>query len=96
LLQCPGMNARDTLKEAIRARAFVHASPETKILERAGGRVKTSGTWLFDFRAIMLQPASLNAYAELFWERFGDSLPFQVGGPETAGSRHDRRYPACF
>jgi len=45
----------------------------------------TKAKWLFDFRAIMLQPRWLNYYAEVFWERFKDYYPFQVSGMETAG-----------
>ncbi len=40
--------------------------------------------WMFDFRKIIMQPEILNAYAELFFERFKDNYPFQVGGIEVA------------
>ncbi len=41
-------------------------------------------SWLFDFRALMLQPYWLNRYAEIFWERYAPKYPFQVGAMETA------------
>jgi outer membrane protein assembly factor BamB len=41
--------------------------------------------WMFDFRELLLQPKWMNVYAEIFWERFGNSLPFQVCAMETAG-----------
>lgn len=41
--------------------------------------------WIFDFRALLLQPQWLNCYAELFWETYEKKYPFQVCGMETAG-----------
>lgn len=40
--------------------------------------------WLFDFRAVMLKSQILNAYAELFFEKYKDKYPFQVCGLEVA------------
>ncbi|MBY0473360.1 PQQ-binding-like beta-propeller repeat protein [Patescibacteria group bacterium] len=40
--------------------------------------------WVFDFRALLLQPHWLNRYAEIFWEEYGEKYPFQVCGMETA------------
>ena len=41
--------------------------------------------WIFDLRALMLQGAWLDRYAEMFWDLYKEKLPFQVGGMETAG-----------
>ncbi len=46
---------------------------------------KSTAQWLFDFRALLLQPQWLNRYAEIFWSRYADQYPFQVCGMETAG-----------
>ena len=51
------------------------------VSERSGKRSQ----WLFDIRAVMLEPQWLSAYAEEFWDRFKDKYPFQVCGMETAG-----------
>ena len=40
--------------------------------------------WLFDFRKIILTPEYSNLIADIFWETYKDSYPFQVGGLETA------------
>lgn len=70
-------------RDAIEARAFTKASPEQRITF-AGSSAPREMKWLFDFRTLMLEPQWLNAYAEFFWERHADKLPFQVGGLETA------------
>jgi len=44
---------------------------------------KTTG-WIFDFRNIILTPEYSNMIADIFWETYKDSYPFQVGGLETA------------
>lgn len=41
--------------------------------------------WMFDFRAVMLNPEWINMYAEIFWDRYAAKYPFQVGGMETGG-----------
>ncbi len=41
-------------------------------------------SWIFDFRKVLLEPQILNAYTELFFEKFEHLYPFQVGGIETA------------
>lgn len=71
------------LREAITTQALIREKDGFIIIgsEATGAR----DPWIFDFRAVMLQPEWLNTYAEIFWEKYGDSLPFQVGGMETAG-----------
>lgn len=73
----------DDLHRAIASQALVRASEGAVIIasEQTGARQP----WIFDFRAVMLQPKWLDSFAELFWERYEHRLPFQVGGMETAG-----------
>lgn len=40
--------------------------------------------WLFDFRAVMLRSEILDAYAEIFFDRYRERYPFQVCGLEMA------------
>ena len=77
------MSQQDELRNAIAARVFVHASDTVRIT-RAGIPNPREVPWLFDFRAIMLEPKWLNTYAEIFWEKHAHLYPFQVGGMETA------------
>ncbi len=71
----------DDLRKTIKERALVFGK-DAKIIhsEKTG----TESTWIFDFRTIVLDPVFLNRYAEIFWERYADKFPFQVGGLETA------------
>ena len=75
--------AYDDLREAIRKHAFVQAKRGAVI----GGNERTGkrSEWLFDFRALILQPKWLDRYAEIFWEHYASKYPFQVCGMETAG-----------
>ncbi|HUO50664.1 MAG TPA: PQQ-binding-like beta-propeller repeat protein [Candidatus Paceibacterota bacterium] len=77
-----GRSAYEDLRQAIAATAFVQAKDATIIESEVTGR---RADWIFDFRALMLQPQWLNRYAEIFWEIYADRYPFQVGGVETAG-----------
>lgn len=74
------MATHDELKEAIRTYAYKSAS-ETLII---GPDEERRDAWLFDFRALLLQPTWLNTYAELFWAQYQHKYPFQVCGMETA------------
>jgi outer membrane protein assembly factor BamB/orotate phosphoribosyltransferase len=73
----------DDLREAIQQTAFIRTQSGAVIIgnENTGARDE----WIFDFRALLLQPKWLDRYAEIFWQRYKDKLPFQVGGVETAG-----------
>lgn len=73
----------ELLKSAIASRVLVRARDGLRIISVASGSPQAS-SWLFDFRATVLEPKWLDAYAEIFWEKYGDRLPFQVGGMETA------------
>jgi len=71
------------LHDAIGRHALIRAREGLRITqtEQSG----KPGRWVFDFRALMLQPHWLDRYAEIFFERYGDRYPFQVCGMETAG-----------
>lgn len=76
------MSEHNDLRDAIRSIALVRSSKSTIIIQTEG--LSERSAWLFDFRALMLQPKWLNRYAEIFWEKYADQYPFQVGGMETA------------
>ncbi|MDO8728829.1 MAG: PQQ-binding-like beta-propeller repeat protein [bacterium] len=67
------------LKEIIKRDVLVTAQDQ-KIVSSHGSDSK----WLFDFRKILLKPECLDLIAEIFWKRFKEQYPFQVGGQETA------------
>jgi outer membrane protein assembly factor BamB/adenine/guanine phosphoribosyltransferase-like PRPP-binding protein len=67
------------LKQRIEDDVLIKSSPETSIL--TGGQ---EGPWLFDFRARLLEPHFLKLVADLFWEKYQNEYPFQVGGLESA------------
>jgi len=67
------------LKKIIQSEVFV-TKDNRKIISRSG----TESAWLFDFRNILLQPDYIDLIADIFWDRFQDRYPFQVGGLEVA------------
>ena len=67
------------LKQLIKEEVFV-SKTEQKIISPSG----MESNWLFDFRNIVLKPNHLNLIAEIFFDLFKKSYPFQVGGLETA------------
>lgn len=75
------MNVRTELRDAIASQALVRASSGARII---GGDEKSLDSWIFDFRALLLQPRWLDAYAEIFWETYKKEYPFQVCGMESA------------
>ena len=77
------MSSHDDFKQAIREHALKRREDGHLII--AAEQTGASAAWLFDLRALMLQPRWLNHYAELFWERYETQYPFQVGSVETAG-----------
>lgn len=70
---------RNYLFHAIKDRALLFGDSVT-ILDNPG----TPFQWIFDIKAIVLDPAVLEATAHLFWERFADVDACQIGGLETA------------
>lgn len=73
--------AESDLQKAIQSSAFVSAKSGTRIIS---SDENTASEWLFDFRALLLQPKWLDRYAEIFWERYASKYPFQVCGMESA------------
>ena len=72
----------DDLRNAIREQVLVKATSGKRIV---GIDEVSSAPWIFDFRALLLQPKWLKRYAEIFWEQFEPSYhAFQVCGMESA------------
>lgn len=67
------------LRKAIEGEVFV-----VEEAKRTSAMHEGNSGWLFDFRAVMLQPEILNAYCELFYEKYESKYPFQVCGLEVA------------
>ncbi len=78
----PTPSSYEDLRAAIEAASLVTLKNGVRIVGSEHGEVVP---WLFDLRALMLQPKWLDRYAKIFWERYAERLPFQVGGVETAG-----------
>lgn len=77
------MSSYDDLKQAIREYVLKRREDGVHIISKEAEGATSE--WLFDFRALMLQPKWLNRYAEIFWERYESQYPFQAAGMETAG-----------
>lgn len=73
------MSAKTTLHEAIVSQVI-----KTYTNEKAFDAPQNEISWMFDFRKILLEPEYLRLIIELFWERFENEYPFQVGGLESA------------
>jgi outer membrane protein assembly factor BamB/adenine/guanine phosphoribosyltransferase-like PRPP-binding protein len=71
----------DELKRAIESVALVWESPEVTIRQNEEG---FRSKWLFDFRALLLQPKWLDRYADTFLDMFASRYPYQVCGMESA------------
>lgn len=67
------------LKEVIEKEVFL-TKKEEKSVDQNG--IETD--WIFDFRKVLLSAEVLNTVSELFWEKFKNEHPFQVGGIEVA------------
>ncbi len=70
------------LRTAIQSRAFVREEASQPIIEKNGYERRP---WIIDLRALTCNARYLNAYAEIFWRRFGHLFPFQVCGIELSG-----------
>src|SRR5256886_9344627 len=73
-----GDDRLETLRETIQQRAIFLGKDHPVVSPKGHGQ-----GWLIDLRMTLLDGASLELIADLFWERFADRLPFQVGGLET-------------
>ncbi|MDP3784997.1 MAG: PQQ-binding-like beta-propeller repeat protein [bacterium] len=69
----------DKLKQIIKDEVIVRKTDQ-KIVSSSGGE----SNWLFDFRRVILKPDYLNLFADIFFDFYKKSYPFQVGGEETA------------
>ncbi len=69
------------LKKSIENEAFVRSSTQRIISHAESSR---ESKWLFDLRAILLNPAVFEHVSALFWESHG-TTEIQIGGIETAG-----------
>lgn len=76
------MHTYEDLREAIRLYAFTTKASGLRIIDNEGG---ASASWIFDFRALLLQSKWLDQYAEIFWEKYAHKYPFQICGMESAG-----------
>ncbi|MBP7060738.1 MAG: PQQ-binding-like beta-propeller repeat protein [Candidatus Moranbacteria bacterium] len=71
------MNAlEEKVKQCIIREVFVRRNDARFVPETAN--------WIMDFRRICLDPEFLDVYTDIFFERFKDRYPFQVGGMEVA------------
>jgi len=73
-------SVRELVAAAIRERAILRGENQRLISEK-GNR----NNWLIDARRVFMEPAALDAAAELFWQECAGRMPFQVGGMEIAG-----------
>ncbi len=67
------------LKKRIQKDVFVTSQERTIVTATGADEI-----WLFDFRKVLLCPEVLDTYAEIFYEKYKDLYPFQVGGLEVA------------
>jgi len=71
---------RQTLLRHLIEFKCVFRAPKHRLVSSSG----KSLSWLIDLRPVLLSSDGLDMLAELFWERYADQLPFQVGGMEMA------------
>lgn len=57
---------------------------EEVFVRRQDAKIFPESNWLMDFRRVCLDPGFLDVYTDIFYERFKDRYPFQVGGMEVA------------
>lgn len=69
----------EILKKVIISEVFISKNKQNIITEEGDKE-----SWLFDFRRVMLKPDILDAYAEIFLEKYKSKYPFQVCGLEVA------------
>jgi orotate phosphoribosyltransferase len=73
-------NLLNILIQKIAQKAITHASDDFKIMSPEGQQQE----WLIDLRPVLLDVEALNIISDLFWDRFENQLPFQIGGMEVA------------
>ena len=67
------------LREVIEKEVFI-----TKDKEKSVGQNGIETSWIFDFRKVLLRAEILDITSNLFWEKFKNEYPFQIGGIEVA------------
>lgn len=72
-------NKYQKLKNHIEKKVFVTTS-EHCVVSPSG----IESEWLFDFRRVLFTADVLNNTSELFWDKFKNEYPFQIGGIEVA------------
>ncbi len=75
------MTPQERFKEVIGSLTLKRSADGHRIIRSEMG---PGAAWIFDFRSMLLQSKWLDAYAEIFWEAYGSSYPFQVCGMESA------------
>lgn len=71
------INNNEELKKIIREKGLVFGKQERVVSPRG-----KNSAWLFDLRAVFLDPAGLDLAVNAFWRIFEKDYPFQVGGQE--------------
>lgn len=72
---------KNLLKNFIQKRVLLFKSDSVRIAAEPPWQ---DLSFIFDFRAVVLDPEFLDAYASIFWSRYGDRGAIQVCGLETA------------
>ncbi len=67
------------LKKAIISDVFITRA-EQVIRNNEGGQSQ----WIFDFRKVLLKPDVLRLIGDIFYTKYKDKYPFQIGGLEVA------------
>lgn len=70
---------RKLLFEAISERALLRSPPHHLV-----GPMGQHNAWQFELRRVFMEPSSLAALTDLFFDMVGHMLPFQIGGMEVA------------
>lgn len=70
----------DVREEKIRA----YITEEVFVRQGQARIVPETSSWIMDFRRVCLDHGFLDVYTDIFYERFKDRYPFQVGGMEVA------------
>ena len=69
----------NVLKDMILREGIIRES-EHLIINTLG----TNAKWIFDLRPLLLNSNVVSIISDIFWEKFSDRYPFQVGCQETA------------
>ncbi len=70
---------KENLYKIIKREAII-----TSDQRKSYGRDGAPQDWVFDIKKITLDPIALNLIADIFWQKYENTYPFQVGCQETA------------